>query len=89
RNGGPACWLIAGATECQVAVGDADAEVCLEYSLVALEPGFLRLPDVVCTDAGEPGRLLHTLVDADYPTLCAVPSHGTVAAYSVPVVVRA
>ncbi|KAJ2496804.1 hypothetical protein IWW47_003734 [Coemansia sp. RSA 2052] len=89
RNGGPACWLIAGATECQVAVGDADAEVCLEYSLVALAPGFLRLPDVVCTDAGEPGRLLHTLVDADYPTLCAVPSHGTVAAYSVPVVVRA
>ncbi|KAJ2459065.1 hypothetical protein GGF42_001689, partial [Coemansia sp. RSA 2424] len=89
RSGGPARWLIAGATECEVAVGDGDAEVCLEYSLVALAPGFLRLPDVVCTDAEEPGRLLHILVDADYPTLCAVPSHGTVAAYSVPVVVRA
>ncbi|KAJ2408365.1 hypothetical protein GGI10_004851 [Coemansia sp. RSA 2530] len=80
---GPAQWLIAGAVDCEVDVGGS--EVLLEYSLVALGPGFLRLPEVVCYEGGLP---LQTLVDADFPTICAVPNHGAMAVYSVPVVVR-
>ncbi|KAJ2812915.1 hypothetical protein H4S07_001058, partial [Coemansia furcata] len=90
---GPARWLIAGAIDCEIDVGHS--ETCLEYSLVALGPGFLRLPDVVCYECpgdqdgvGVPGILMQTLVDADFPTLCAVPSHDAMAVYSVPVVVR-
>ncbi|KAJ2884238.1 hypothetical protein H4R27_002223 [Coemansia aciculifera] len=82
----PAHWLIAGAIDCEVDVGDA--EVCLEYSLVALGPGFLPLP-VVCCASVDQSVAMGTLVDADFPTLCAVPNHGAMAVYSVPVVVRA
>ncbi|KAJ2746038.1 hypothetical protein GGI20_001665 [Coemansia sp. BCRC 34301] len=89
ERSGSACWLVAGPIQCEVEAGADD--VCLEYALVALAPGFLRLPDVVCVDADreKPRHLLHTLVDADYPTLCAVPSHSAFSVYSVPVVVRA
>ncbi|KAJ2102223.1 hypothetical protein GGI16_003261 [Coemansia sp. S142-1] len=78
-------WLIAGAINCEVDVGGAG--VCLEYSLVALGPGFLPLPVVCCEYVS--GDQIGTLVDADFPTLCAVPNHGAMAVYSVPVVVRA
>ncbi|KAJ2784414.1 hypothetical protein H4R18_001124 [Coemansia javaensis] len=93
-------WLVAGATARDVTLRGS-AEARLDYVLVPLEIGCLRLPDVICHEANAIGdqparrasmhdrsgalRRLHPLLTAAHPRPCALANARAAAVYAVPV----